>query len=388
MTKRRGHGDGGIDRRGETSWRLRYRVRGQRHSVAFHGSLSEARAELRRLLNTADTGTHVAPTRTTLADWVAEWLELRQRSVSTKTAEHYALLLGVHVLPVLGERALQDIEVAEIDRLYGRLAEQLSPRSVRHVHVVLKACLRVAVLKRRLADNPAARADTPKAGQSDAWNVLDADKLNALVRGFKDTSLYGIVAVAAFSGMRRNEILALRWLDVDFARSIIHVRRSLEETKAKGRTTKEPKSERGKRSIAIDPWLLELLRAEHRRHLATMAGIPTDSSQVDLSLVRLPEGALVFPSTVQPFDFTRMRCPTATTQVFMRHAATLGFKIRLHDLRHTHGTILLSRGVPLHEVAGRLGHDASVLLKTYAHRLPKEDQRVAEIIGAMTGGLT
>jgi integrase len=335
MTKRRGHGDGGIDRRGENSFRLRYRVRGQRHTVTFHGSLSEARAELRRLLNTAASGTHVAPTRTTLADWVAEWLELRQRSVSTKTAEHYALLLGVHVLPVLGEHALQDIEVAEIDKLYGVLAEQLSPRSVRHVHVVLKACLRVAVLKRRLADNPAARADTPKAKESDAWNVLDADKLNALVRGIKDTSLYGIVAVAAFTGMRRNEILALPWLDVDFARSIIHVRRSLEETKAKGRTTKEPKTERSKRSIAIDPWLLELLRAEHRRHLAIMAGIPTDSSQVDLSLVRLPEGALVFPSTVQPFDFTRMRCPTATTQVFMRHAATLGFKIRLHDLRHT-----------------------------------------------------
>jgi len=96
----------------------------------------------------------------------------------------------------------------------------------------------------------------------------------------------------------------------------------------------------------------------------------------------------VFPSLVQPFDFTRLRNPTSTTKLFMKHAAKLGFPIRLHDLRHSHGTILLAKGVPIHEVAGRLGHTAALLLQIYAHRLPKEDQRSAEIIGAMTGGLT
>jgi integrase len=386
--KRGRYGDGTLDERGPDIWRLRYRANGRRITKTVKGTKRDAQKELRRLIRSADTGTHVAPARTTLADWVAEWMELRARSVSTKTAEHYQALLSVHVLPVLGERVLQEIDVAQIDRLYGRLAEQLSPRSVRHIHVVLKACLRAAVLKRRLFDNPAERADTPKAKESDAWNVLDAEQLNALVQGFKGTALYGIVCVAAFSGMRRNEILALRWGDIDFARSTIKVSRSLEETKAKGRTTKEPKSARGQRLIAIDPWLLELLRAEHRRHLAIMAGLPADSAQVSLDLVRLPPDALVFPSTVQPFDFMRMRCPTAVTQQFVKHAAEVGFPIRLHDLRHSHGTILLSRGVPLHEVAGRLGHDAAVLLKTYAHRLPKEDQRSAEIIGAMTSGLT
>jgi integrase len=384
MTKRN-HGDGGIDRRGENSFRLRYRIRGQRHTTTFHGTLSEARRKLRELLKAGDDGVHVAPARTSLRDWVTEWLELRSRNVSTKTAEHYAALLNVHVLPVLGDRALQEIDVAEIDKLYGALAGHLSPRSVRHVAVILKACLRAAVLKRRLFDNPAARADTPKAKESDAWAVLDADKLNALVQGFKSTALYGIVCVAAHTGMRRNEILALRWSDVDFVRSTIRVCRSLEETKAKGRTVKEPKSERGKRSIAVDAGLLELLRSEHRQHLAIVAG--TDSPQVSLGLVRLPADALVFPSLVQPFDFTRLRNPTSTTKLFMKHAAALGFPIRLHDLRHSHGTILLAKGVPIHEVAGRLGHTAAILLKTYAHRLPKEDQRSAEIIGAMTSGL-
>jgi integrase len=383
---KRSHGDGGIDARGENSWRLRYRVRGQRHTTTFHGSLTEARKELRRLLKASDDGVHVAPTRTTLADWVREWLELRARSVSAKTVEHYQTVLGAYVLPVLGERPLQELEVSEIDRLNGRLAEELSARSVYHTFVILKSCLQTAVLKRRLADNPAARAETPKAKESDAWNVLDADKLNALVQGFRGTALYGIVCVAAFTGMRRNEILALRWADVDFARATIKVSRSLEETRARGRTVKEPKSERGKRTIAVDAGLLELLRAEHRQHLAIMAG--TDSPQVSLGLVRLPPDALVFPSLGQPFGFTRLRNPNWVTSLFMKQAAALGFPIRLHDLRHSHGTILLARGVPIHEVAGRLGHSAAMLLQTYAHRLPKEDQRSAEIIGAMTGGLT
>lgn len=76
------------------------------------------------------------------------------------------------------------------------------------------------------------------------------------------------------------------------------------------------------------------------------------------------------------------------TKQFVERAAVIGFPIRLHDLRHSHGTILLSKGMPIHEVAGRLGHSAAVLLKTYAHRLPEGDQQAAAIMGAITRGLT
>ena len=354
MTKKRSHGDGGIDQRGENSWRLRYRVRGQRHTTTFHGTLSEARKELRRLLKAGDDGVHVAPARSTLADWTTEWLALWERKVTAQTLEHYA--------------------------------KRLSPRSVHHVHRVLNCCLRTATKKMRLVDNPAARAEAPRAKQSDASAALDAEQLNTLVRGFMDTPLYGIVCVAAYAGMRRAEILALRWTDVDFAGSKITVRRSIEETVRYGRRTKEPKTDRGKRTIAIDAGLLEILRAEHDQHRRIMAGVG-EGVQVDLSLVRLPPDALVFPSLATPFEFTRLRRLTSVSKQFATRAAALGFRIRLHDLRHSHGTILLSRGVPIHEVGGRLGHSAAVLLTIYAHRLPKEDERSAAIIGAITKGL-
>src|SRR6516165_10556939 len=121
MTKKRSHGDGGIDQRGENSWRLRYRVRGQRHTTTFHGTLTEARKELRRSLKAGDDGMHIAPVRATLVDWVTEWLELWERKVSAQTLEHYGKLLRVNVLPVLGHRPLEELGPGELDRLYGEL---------------------------------------------------------------------------------------------------------------------------------------------------------------------------------------------------------------------------------------------------------------------------
>jgi integrase len=387
MTKKRGHGEGSIDRRADDVWRLRYRVGGRRYAKTVRGSLQDARKQLRHLLKTGDDGVHVAPARHTLAAWIDEWLLLRARKVSAGTLEHYSSLLRVHVVPTLGHRVLQEIDPVEIDDLYRELGRRLSARSVRHVGVVLKACLRTAVLKRRLADNPASRADAPETKSSDAWNILDPDQLTALARGFEGRPLYGIVRVAIGTGMRRNEILALRWADVDFDKATIAVCRSVEETKLNGRTVKEPKTDRGRRVIMIDANLLAMLRAEYARHLRMKAGVP-DGAEVTLTLVRLPAEALVFPSPMAPFDFTRLRNPTSVTKEFVDRAAALGFPIRLHDLRHSHASILLSKGMPIHDVAGRLGHSASVLLATYAHRMPKADQQAADIMAAITGGLT
>ena len=119
MTKRRTYGDGGIDARGENSWRLRYRVNGQRFTQAFHGTLSEARKELRRLIRSGDVGEHVAPDKMTLAQWIDHWISIgapgnkRRREVGQRTVERYAELLRCHVVPVLGPRPLQQLQSPE-----------------------------------------------------------------------------------------------------------------------------------------------------------------------------------------------------------------------------------------------------------------------------------
>jgi integrase len=388
---KRAHGDGGIEARGEQCWRLRYRSNGKRFTVTFHGPKSEALKELRRLIKSGEDGEHIAPDRITLAQWLPRWTALierkadddvgtgrnRGRLVNSRTLERYEELLRLHVLPRLGPTALQKIRVTQIDDLYIALERRLAPRTVHHVHTILKACLNVAVRKGLISSNPAAKAEVPSPGESNHGIVLDEQQLTALVLGFKGTALYAIVAVAAFTGARRNEILALRWSDLSVENKTLTIARAVEETKKHGRGTKAPKTARGVRTIAIDDGLVELLRAEQERHRRLVAGVP-DGIDVDLSLVRLSNDALMFPGG-DGTDLTKLRDAHAVTRNFVHRARKLGFpKLRFHDLRGSHETLLLDKCVPVHVVAARCGHDPAVLLRTYAKRTKKADTSAAD----------
>lgn len=403
MTKRRAHGDGTIDERGEGKFRLRYRVNGQRFAKSFSGSISDARKELRRLVHSGDVGEHVAPDKVTLGEWVTRWLALLERQqvepdgkrrrglVHGRTLEGYSDLMRCHVVPTLGARPIQQIQPSEIDALYIALEQKLAPRTVHHVHTVLGACFKVAVKKGLRDSNPVARAEAPVADESDRSQVLEEDQLRALVDGFRGSVFFPIVAVAAFTGARRNEVLGLRWSDLDASKRTLRIERAVERTRAWGLALKEPKNARHKRTIEIAPDLVALLVAERERALRLAAGIPDGAPAVDLSLVKLPEGALMFPNPPLPgerFSFTALRGPDNVTKEFTRRAAKLGFaRLRLHDLRGTHETMLLDRGVPAHVVAARCGHDPAVLLRTYAKRTRKADSSASDKIGELSAGL-
>jgi integrase len=160
-----------------------------------------------------------------------------------------------------------------------------------------------------LASSPVVRAEAPVAVESDGGTVLDEESLLRLVKGFRPFSLFPIVALAAFAGMRRNEILGLRWSDLDVAARTITVARSLEETERYGLAFKEPKTARGRRTIEIDEELVAVLLAERDKHLRIAAAV-LHGAIVDLLLVHLPHDALMFPSppaSGHPFSFTRPR---------------------------------------------------------------------------------
>jgi integrase len=395
VTKRRSRGDGGIDQRGQDTFRLRYRVDGKRYTVTFHGTLPDARKELRRLLRDGDTDQHVAPDKVTFADWATQWIKAgapgrRKKKVGRRTLERYNELLQHHVIPTLGARSLQKLSGADITSLYADLERKISAHTALHVHVVLGSCLNAAVRTGKLAVTPMSRAmNIPSPGDEQVGTVLDADELATLVRGFRGYVLFPVVAVAAFTGARRNEILALRWSDLDVAGCKLRIERAIEETKEHGRLLKAPKTARGKRTIQIDRDLLDVLVAERERYLRIKAGVP-DGAQIDLSLVKLPDDALMFPSPPAvgaSFSFTKLRCPRAVTKEFQDRTEKLGFgRLRLHDLRGTHETLLLDAGVPVHVVAERCGHDPAVLLRNYAKRTRKADDRAAAVIGELSKG--
>jgi integrase len=310
--------------------------------------------------------------------------------VSNKTIERYDQLLRGHVVPALGTRQLQSIQPGDIDNLYVALEKKLAVRTVSHLHSTLGACLKAAVRKGLLLSNPVARAEAPQPGEADHGMVLDKDQLRTLLDGFRSLPIFPIIAIAVNTGARRSEILGLQWIDFDPVKRSLHIRRSIEETKSHGLALKSPKTVRGTRIITIDADLAALLSAEREKLLRVHAGV-SDGTTVDLSLVKLPAAALMFaapPAYRESFSLTKLRRPTNVTKEFQRTARRLGFPgLRFHDLRGSHVTALINRGIPLHTIARRCGHDVATMLKAYAKHIDIEDQKAADVIDEISMGV-
>jgi integrase len=410
MTKR-SHGDGGIDQRSENVFRLRYRHNGKRFSKAFRGSIVEARKELRRLIRSGDTGEHVDPIKMTVGQWIDQWINAgapgrRREKVSERTLERYRDLLNVHAKPVLGGRHLQQLQPQEIDKLYSDMAEAatIAPRTQHHVHVVLGSCLGTAARKGLLVANPMLRVEQVPSVKPSPVSDPDADterddigegltdaELTALITGFKSSTIFPIVALAAATGARRNEILALRWTDLDTGKKTLRIERAWEPTKKFGLRLKPPKTARGLRTIDLDDATVSLLAGLRETHQRLSAGIP-DRADVDLSLIRLPAATLIFPNPPEPgadFSFTAPRIPRSVSQAFARRADAIGFgRIRFHDLRGVHSTALLDAGIPVHTVAQRIGDDPATLLRSYTKRKRSKvaDKNLSDAISALAAG--
>jgi integrase len=390
MTKR-SHGDGGIDQRGPDIWRLRYRVDGRRVTQTVRAPTKrDAQKELRRLLRSTDTGTAALPSRITLGQWAVQWLAMgapsrKRQEVGKRTLQRYRELLTCHVIPALGNRPLQQLRASEIDALYVALVDKgLAKQTIHHVHVVLGSVLHAATVgeQKILAVSPMGDLlKKPSPGEADHGIALDPEQTRRLVRAFVDHPLYLLVVMALSTGARRNELLALRWSDLDVGAKTLRIERALERV---GGSTgvKSPKTARGRRVISLEDDLIALLLAEKERHLRIEAGVP-DGAEVDLGLIKLPEGALIFPgSPHEGFSFTTPRNPSSATNVFHKVVKRLGFPtLRFHDLRGTAITRMLSAGIPPHIVAKRHGHDPAVMLRAYAKALPQDDAAAAQIMG-------
>jgi integrase len=394
MTMRR---NGHIRQRSPGAWEIRYSLghdaataKRRIATATVRGDRRSAEKELRSRLKALDDNAHVDPDKITLKGWIDLWLAGLE--VGARTAERYAQLLQGHVVPVLGSRRLQAIQPTDIDSLYRELRGKISDRTRHHVHVVLGTCLRTAVRKDKLVRNPIDRADPPKVEDKEIAQTLNSEQLKKLVTGFVGHPLHLFVATAVSTGARRNEMLALRWSDFDADAKTLRIARAMEQIKTDGhrtRRTKNPKTKTGTRTITIDDGLVTLLRSAREIHVRLVAGLP-DGSAVDLSLIKLPPDTLIFPAPIQDESWrlalNRLRDADAVTRTFQRTAKKLGFGgLRLHDLRHTHGSRLIAAGLSIPIIAARLGHKPDVLLRVYAHEVKDAEERktAADVIAAL-----
>jgi integrase len=336
---------GHIRQRTPGSWELRYSLgtdpaTGKRRmaTATVKGDRRTAEKELRRLLRTLDTNEHVDPTRMTVREWLTAWLGAVREEVSPKSHERYSEIVENFLAPELGALPIVKLAPAHIGMAYAKWATQgrrdgkpggLSPRTRRHVHRILKAALGRAVEQQVLARNPADafRKRLPKVERREMV-TLTAEQAARLLNVIKHTRIYRPVLIALATGMRRGEVLALRWRNIDLERATVRVVESLEQTKGGTLRFKAPKTEKA-RAITLPAFAVEELRRLKREQAEELFALGIRQSGETLVCARADGDPHQPRSLTHEFTYLIRRLKDVP-------------RVRFHDLRHSHATQLLS----------------------------------------------
>jgi len=352
------------------------RVRNWHSGFRTKREAERARIEI---LGRVDHGTYVVPDRRTFGTYLErEWLPAVKSRLRASTLDSYTRNIRLHISPELGHLQLQSLTSAHLNCFYaekleyGRLDARggLSPKSVRHLHGVIRKSLADALRWNLVQRNVADSADPPRLRAHGAdIKTWSAAELGAFLDSVSGDRLYGAWVLAATTGMRRGEILGLRWVDVYLDAATVSVRQTRVSV-AYDAQASTPKTARGRRSIALDRTTVVALRAHRKEQLEER--VLYGGSYVDSGFVFTdPSGKPIHPDRL--------------TKLFDKHVKDSGLpRIRLHDLRHTHATLALAAGIQAKVVSERLGHaTVAFTLDIYAHVVPALQQDAADKIAAL-----
>jgi len=364
-------------KRREGVWELRVYVgrdpvTGKERQVSrtFHGGSREADQALRDLVEKYGDSPPDG-FGATVGQLLDRWLdECERMDLSPTTMRTYRAQIKQTIRPRLGKVVLSRLTPKQLDDLYGDMkADGLSPKTIRNHHAIISSALHQAVRWGWVKQNVADRAKPPRIslGRVTAPSV---EAVRSVIEAAeeRDPRLAPLLMLAALTGMRRGELCALRWTDVDLDRGELEVSRSVVVVPG-GLAEKGTKTHRSRR-VALDDVGIALLR--HHR-----ANVDDWARQAE---VVVPDNAHVFSHAV---DGSKPFRPDNVTGFFTRVRDSLGLHdVRLHDLRHFTATQLIGAGVDVRTVAGRLGHsDPSVTLRVYSHALEERDRAAADIMG-------
>lgn len=335
-------------------------------------------------------GTHVVPSKFTVGQWLDQWMAGLRLAESTMAS--YRKNVRLHVQPYIGSVQLAQLTDARLSALYRTLettgrqdheaGSGLSARTVRYVATIVKAALREAVEQGQLAVNPADKARPPAARAARAPEIhpWTGPQLAGFLGWAAEQDYQHAAAwhVLAYTGARRGEVLALRWRDLDTTAGRLAVRRSVGLVRTKGegaRLVEGPTKSGRERVVDLDPGTVEVLR----RHRVARAGLALQLARDDALIFGDLDGHHLHPERFsRRFSEQLNRC-RRTVEVPA---------IRLHDIRHTHATLMLSAGVPVKVVSERLGHaSAMITLSIYAHVMPGMQAEAAARFAAIVGGV-
>jgi len=371
MASRRGNGEGTITRRKDGRWEARY-TSGAKRKTIYGKTRSEVAEKLAKAVVDRTGGLTYDAGSMTLAEYLQGWLTDAVRdTVRQRTYERYEQIVRVHLAPAWPRTKLKKLSSADVRRLYReKLDSGLAPRTVQYIHSTLHKALKQAVADGLIPRNDAAAVKAPRPTKKEI-KPLSPKQARTFLKAAHGDRFEALYVLAIHRGLREGELLGLRWDDVNIEAGTLAVRRTLSETKT-GHRFELPKNGKG-RNIKLTTGAVEALKWHRKRQLEVrmrFAGLWKDHG-------------LVFPNQVGK----TMNASNLNARSFKPILAKAGLphSMRLHDLRHTCATVLLSKNVHPKFVQELLGHASiSITLNTYSHVLPgMGDQTASAMEGAL-----
>jgi integrase len=390
-SKRRANGQGSVYRRKDGRWvgaAFVLGVDGTYKRVPVYGkSAEEVDAKLTAIKDRSNRGLPADATGWTVGRYADFWLaHVAAPKLRPSTLARYRSLVRQYITPAIGRKRLPTLTPADVRLLLARAAATRAPgrkgqaeedrplasvRTVQQIHAVLRAMLNQAMREELVARNVARLVQPPAPEREEIrpWTDAEARAFLATTRAHR---LYALFVVALGLGLRRGELLGLRWMDVDFATGQLRVWQTLQRVKGDGVVYGPPKSRRSRRVLTMPGVVASALRQHRKRQGA---------ERVDAGQAWTDTGLVFTTATGRHVE------PRNLNTVFGRLVARAGVRpIRLHDLRHTCATLLLSRGVSPRMVMDILGHSQiAVTMNTYGHVIPAMQQEAAGHMDAALG---
>ena len=375
MAKKRANGEGNIRKRKDGRWEGRFTAG---HDPAtgkqiVKNVLGKTQAEVKEKLKKAliETG-QVDFTKSgkyTVGTWMDEWFEnVAKIKVRPSSHQTYKGYIDNHIKPNIGNIPLEKLTTMDLQKFYRKLLNKgrverieskeqpkgLSAKTVRNINQVISSAMDLAVAQKIIPANPTNACELPKVEHQE-MQTIPAEQLQAFLDEARATGVYEMYYIALATGLRRGELLGLKWQDIDWKNGIIKVRRQV--ARVDGQIVEAPpKTKNSYRAVSISPQAIEVLREQKRK---------TNDTYVFPS----PNGGPISPDSVN--------------NMLKRVLERAGIpKVRFHDLRHTFATIALQNGVDIKTVSGMLGHfSAGFTLDTYAHVTTAAQKEAAQTMG-------
>jgi len=378
MAKKRANGEGNIRKRADGRWEGRYTAgyHSETGKRIIKNVLGKTQAECKAKLSAAMEATRgIDVSRAdeyTVATWLRSWYEIYAKpNIRISTANRYQLMVEQYTIPRIGSIKLTKLTSRDLQKLYKDLMENgridrksghgnpgLSSTTVRSLHLMLHSALERAVKERLILRNPTEDCIAPKA-QKIEMQILPPEHIKDYLEAADRRGLLPMFYLELVSGLRKGELVALQWSDLDEANCTISVSKQASWDTEHQLILSRPKTGNSIREVSIPQDAVELLKQEHAKH---------------------PSNPWMFPSG----RTGEMYHPDSVVTLHKRILKDAGLEhIRFHDLRHTFATLALQNGVDVKTVSSMLGHyDAGFTLRTYTHVTRQMQQKAAEKMGS------